>query len=38
MLTRVLKVGLLAGLFAGLLIALVEQVSTAPLILVAETY
>jgi cobalt transporter subunit CbtA len=38
MLTRVLWVGLAAGLLAGLLIALLQQVTTTPLILVAETY
>jgi cobalt transporter subunit CbtA len=38
MLTRVLSVGLLAGFLAGLLIALVQQVTTTPLILLAETY
>ena len=38
MLTRILSVGLLAGLVAGLLIAAVQQVTTTPLILVAETY
>ncbi len=38
MLTRVMSVGLLAGLVAGLLIALVQQVTTTPLILLAETY
>ena len=38
MLTRILSVGLLAGLFAGLLIAAVQQVTTTPLILAAETY
>jgi len=38
MLTRVLSVGLLAGFVAGLLIALVQQVTTTPLILLAETY
>lgn len=38
MLTRILSVGLLAGLLAGLLIAAVQQVTTTPLILVAETY
>ena len=38
MLTRVLSVGLLAGLLAGLLIAALQQVTTTPLILVAETY
>lgn len=38
MLTRVLSVGLLAGVLAGLLIALVQQVTTTPLILRAETY
>ena len=38
MLTRILSVGLLAGLLAGLLIAAVQQVTTTPLILAAETY
>ncbi len=38
MLARVLKVGLLAGLVAGLAIALLQQVTTTPLILVAETF
>src|SRR5258708_2449789 len=38
MLTRVLSVGLLAGFLAGLLIAVLQQVPTTPLILVAETY
>lgn len=38
MLTRVLWVGLLAGIVAGLLIAIVQQVTTTPLILLAETY
>lgn len=38
MLTRVLSVGLLAGLLAGLLIAALQQVTTTPLILAAETY
>jgi cobalt transporter subunit CbtA len=38
MLTRVMAVGLLAGCLAGLLIALVQQVTTTPLILLAETY
>src|SRR5512139_1880189 len=38
MLTRVMSVGLLAGLLAGLLIAVVQQVTTTPLILLAETY
>src|SRR5262245_43488119 len=38
MLARVMSVGLLAGLVAGLLIALLQQVTTTPLILVAETY
>lgn len=38
MLTRVLSVGLLAGFLAGLLIAVLQQVTTTPLILVAETY
>src|SRR5258708_20224768 len=38
MLTRVLSVGLLAGLLAGLAIALLQQATTTPLILVAETY
>ena len=38
MLTRVLSVGLLAGLLAGLAIALLQQVTTTPLILAAETY
>jgi cobalt transporter subunit CbtA len=38
MLTRVLWVGLLAGLVAGLLIALLQQVTTTPLILRAETF
>jgi cobalt transporter subunit CbtA len=38
MLTRVLKVGLLAGLMAGLVIALLQQATTTPLILIAETY
>ena len=38
MLTRILSVGLLAGLVAGLLIAALQQVTTTPLILVAETY
>ena len=38
MLTRVMSVGLLAGLVAGLLIAVLQQVTTTPLILLAETY
>jgi cobalt transporter subunit CbtA len=38
MLSRILSVGLLAGFLAGLLIALVQQVTTTPLILLAETY
>lgn len=38
MLTRVLSVGLLAGFLAGLLIAVLQQVTTTPLILLAETY
>jgi cobalt transporter subunit CbtA len=38
MLTRVLSVGLLAGLLAGLLVAALQQVTTTPLILLAETY
>ena len=38
MLARVLSVGLLAGVVAGLLIALLQQVTTTPLILLAETY
>jgi cobalt transporter subunit CbtA len=38
MLTRMLSVGLLAGLVAGLLIAALQQVTTTPLILLAETY
>src|SRR5258708_14823942 len=38
MLTRVLSVGLLAGLLAGLAIALLQQATTTPLILAAETY
>lgn len=38
MLARVMSVGLLAGLVAGLLIAVLQQVTTTPLILVAETY
>lgn len=38
MLSRILSVGLLAGILAGLLIAAVQQVTTTPLILVAETY
>lgn len=38
MLTRVLSVGLLAGILAGLLIAALQQVTTTPLILLAETY
>jgi cobalt transporter subunit CbtA len=38
MLARILSVGLLAGFLAGLLIALVQQVTTTPLILLAETY
>lgn len=38
MLTRILSVGLLAGLLAGLLIAALQQVTTTPLILAAETY
>jgi len=38
MLTRILSVGLLAGLLAGLLIAAAQQVTTTPLILAAETY
>lgn len=37
MLTRVMSVGLLAGFLAGLLIALLQQVTTTPLILQAET-
>ena len=36
--TRVMSVGLLAGLLAGLLIAALQQVTTTPLILLAETY
>ena len=38
MLTRILSVGVLAGLVAGLLIAALQQVTTTPLILAAETY
>lgn len=38
MLTRVLSVGLLAGLLVGLAVAVLQQVTTTPLILVAETY
>jgi cobalt transporter subunit CbtA len=38
MLARVMSVGLLAGLVAGLLIAVLQQVTTTPLILLAETY
>ncbi|MBX9947184.1 MAG: CbtA family protein [Reyranella sp.] len=38
MLSRILSVGLLAGLVAGLLIAALQQVTTTPLILAAETY
>lgn len=38
MLTRVLSVGLLAGFLAGLLIALVQQATTTPLVLLAEKY
>jgi cobalt transporter subunit CbtA len=38
MLTRVMSVGLLAGLVVGLLIAVLQQVTTTPLILLAETY
>lgn len=38
MLARILSVGLLAGLLAGLLVAALQQVTTTPLILVAETY
>ncbi len=38
MLSRVLWVGLLAGIVAGLLIAILQQVTTTPLILLAETY
>jgi predicted cobalt transporter CbtA len=38
MLTRVMSVGLLAGFLAGLLIALLQQVTTTPLIFLAETY
>src|SRR5260370_22950538 len=38
MLTRVLSVGLLAELLAGLAIALLQQATTTPLILAAETY
>ena len=38
MLTRVLSVGLLAGILAGLVIAVLQQVTTTPLILLAETY
>ncbi len=38
MLTRVLTVGLLAGFLAGLAIAMLQQVTTTPLILVAESY
>jgi len=37
-LTRILSVGLLAGLVAGLLIAALQQFTTTPLILAAETY
>jgi cobalt transporter subunit CbtA len=37
-LTRILSVGLLAGLLAGLLIAALQQVTTTPLILAAETF
>ena len=38
MLARILSVGLLAGLLAGLLVTALQQVTTTPLILVAETY
>src|SRR5262249_43815587 len=38
MVARVLSVGLLAGIVAGLLIALLQQVTTTPLILLAENY
>jgi cobalt transporter subunit CbtA len=38
MLTRILSVGLLAGLLAGLLVAALQQVTTTPLVLAAETY
>jgi cobalt transporter subunit CbtA len=38
MLTRVLSVGLLAGLLVGLAVAVLQQVTTTPLILIAETY
>lgn len=38
MVNRVLTVSLLAGLFAGLLIAALQHVTTTPLILKAETY
>jgi predicted cobalt transporter CbtA len=38
MVARVLSVGLLAGFLAGLLIAVLQQVTTTPLILLAETY
>lgn len=38
MTSRVLWVGLLAGIVAGLLIAILQQVTTTPLILLAEAY
>lgn len=38
MITRVLSVGLLAGLVAGLLVAVVQQFTTTPLIIEAEKY
>ncbi|MFA5949580.1 MAG: CbtA family protein [Hyphomicrobium sp.] len=38
MLTRVLSAGLLAGLFAGLAIAILQNFTTTPLILAAEVY
>lgn len=38
MLARILSVGLLAGLVAGLLIAVLQQVTTTPLIIAAEVF
>lgn len=38
MLARVMSAGLLAGFLAGLVVALVQQVTTTPLILLAESY
>lgn len=38
MVTRVLTVSILAGLLAGLIVAALQQVTTTPLILKAETY